>query len=261
MSMVSNIKLIDENGLRIDGRKFNELRPIKIEVGVLNRADGSAYIEWGGNKIIVAVYGPREAFPKHTQNPSRAIVNARYNMAAFSVDERKRPGPDRRAIEISKIIGEALESAIFVEQYPRTSIDVYIEVLQADAGTRIAGLTAASVALADAGIPMKDMIVGCASGKVDGKIVLDLNKEEDNYGQADVPLAIIPRTQEVVLLQMDGNLTREEFEQAIEMSKKAALFISNLQKEALLAKYSRPEEKEEAKEEAEQENHGDDDHE
>ncbi len=261
MSMVSNIKLIDENGLRIDGRKFNELRPIKIEVGVLNRADGSAYIEWGGNKIIVAVYGPREAFPKHTQNPSRAIVNARYNMAAFSVDERKRPGPDRRAIEISKIIGEALESAIFVEQYPRTSIDVYIEVLQADAGTRIAGLTAASVALADAGIPMKDMIVGCASGKVDGKIVLDLNKEEDNYGQADVPLAIIPRTQEVVLLQMDGNLTREEFEQAIEMSKKAALFISNLQKEALLAKYSRPEEKEEVKEEAEQENHGDDDHE
>jgi len=262
MSMVSNIKLIDENGLRIDGRKFNELRPIKIEVGVLNRADGSAYIEWGGNKIIVAVYGPREAFPKHTQNPSRAIVNARYNMAAFSVDERKRPGPDRRAIEISKIIGEALESAIFVEQYPRTSIDVYIEVLQADAGTRIAGLTAASVALADAGIPMKDMIVGCASGKVDGNIVLDLNKEEDNYGQADVPLAIIPRTQEVVLLQMDGNLTREEFGQAVEMSKKAALFISNLQKEALLAKYSRPEEKEEVKEEeAEQENHGDDDHE
>ncbi len=262
MSMVSNIKLIDENGLRIDGRKFNELRPIKIEVGVLNRADGSAYIEWGGNKIIVAVYGPREAFPKHTQNPSRAIVNARYNMAAFSVDERKRPGPDRRAIEISKIIGEALESAIFVEQYPRTSIDVYIEVLQADAGTRIAGLTAASVALADAGIPMKDMIVGCASGKVDGKIVLDLNKEEDNFGQADVPLAIIPRTQEVVLLQMDGNLTREEFEQAIEMSKKAALFISNLQKEALLAKYSRPEEKEEVKEqEAVQENHGDDDNE
>ncbi len=261
MSMVSNIKLIDENGLRIDGRKYNELRPIKIEVGVLNRADGSAYIEWGGNKIIVAVYGPREAFPKHTQNPSRAIVNARYNMAAFSVDERKRPGPDRRAIEISKIIGEALESTIFVEQYPRTSIDVYIEVLQADAGTRIAGLTAASVALADAGIPMKDMVVGCASGKVDGQIVLDLNKEEDNYGQADVPLAIIPRTQEVVLLQMDGNLTRDEFQQAIEMSKKAALFISNIQKEALLLKYSRSEEKEEAKEEVKSENAGDDDHE
>jgi ribosomal RNA-processing protein RRP41/SKI6 (EC 3.1.13.-) len=241
MGMQSDIKLIDENGLRIDGRKPDELRPIKIEVGVLNRADGSAYIEWGGNKILAAVYGPREAFPKHTQNPSRAIVNARYNMAAFSVDERKRPGPDRRAIEISKVISEALEASIFVEQFPRTSIDVYIEVLQADAGTRIAGLTAASVALADAGIPMKDLVVGCAAGKIDGKIVLDLNKEEDNYGEADLPLAIIPRTQEIVLMQMDGNMTREEVRQAIEMAKKAALFISNLQKEALRAKYEKGE--------------------
>ena len=225
MGTQSDIKLINEEGLRNDGRKFNELRPIRIEVGVLNRADGSAYIEWGGNKVLVAVYGPREAFPKHTQNPSRAIINARYNMAAFSVDERKRPGPDRRAIEISKVISEALEVAVFTEQFPRTSIDVYIEVLQADAGTRIAGLTAASVALVDAGIPMKDMVVGCAAGKIDGKVVLDLNKEEDNFGQADLPMAIIPRTDEIVLLQMDGNFSREELEQAVELSKKAATYI------------------------------------
>ncbi len=241
MGTQSNIKLINEEGLRNDGRKFNELRPIRIEVGVLNRADGSAYIEWGGNKVLVAVYGPREAFPKHTQNPSRAIINARYNMAAFSVDERKRPGPDRRAIEISKVISEALEVAVFTEQFPRTSIDVYIEVLQADAGTRIAGLTAASVALVDAGIPMKDMVVGCAAGKIDGKVVLDLNKEEDNFGQADLPMAIIPRTDEIVLLQMDGNFSREELEQAVELSKKAATYISNLQREALMAKYKNQE--------------------
>ncbi|MEM0194912.1 MAG: exosome complex exonuclease Rrp41 [Thermoplasmatales archaeon] len=235
--MEGGMKLINEDGLRIDGRKFNELRPIRIEAGILNRADGSAYIEWGGNKILVAVYGPREAFPKHTQNPSKAVINARYNMAAFSVDERKRPGPDRRAIEISKIVGEALEYAIFTEQFPRTSIDVYIEVLQADAGTRIAGLTAASVALVDAGIPMKDMVVGCAAGKIEGHVVLDLNKEEDNYGEADLPVAIIPRTQEMVLLQMDGHMTKDELKEALEMSKKAALYISNLQREALLAKY------------------------
>ncbi|MEM0141011.1 MAG: exosome complex exonuclease Rrp41 [Thermoplasmatales archaeon] len=235
--MEGSMKLINEEGLRIDGRKFNELRPIRIEAGILNRADGSAYIEWGGNKVLVAVYGPREAFPKHTQNPSKAVINARYNMAAFSVDERKRPGPDRRAVEISKVIGEALENAIFTEQFPRTSIDVYIEVLQADAGTRIAGLTAASVALVDAGIPMKDMVVGCAAGKIEGHVVLDLNKEEDNYGEADLPVAIIPRTGEIVLLQMDGHMTKEELKEALDMSKKAALYISNLQREALLAKY------------------------
>jgi exosome complex component RRP41 len=249
LGMQSSIKLINEDGLRIDGRKPNELRPIRIEAGILNRADGSAYIEWGGNKVLVAVYGPREAFPKHTQNPSRAVINARYNMAAFSVDERKRPGPDRRAVEISKVIGEALESAIFTEQFPRTSIDVYIEVLQADAGTRIAGLTAASVALVDAGIPMRDMVVGCAAGKIDGHVVLDLNKEEDNYGEADLPMAIIPRTQEIVLLQMDGHLTRDELKVAMDMSKKASLYISNLQRQALLAKYREGEEKEAEKNE------------
>ncbi len=237
MGMKSDIRLIDDNGLRIDGRLPNQLRPIKMEVGVLKRADGSAYIEWGGNKIMAAVYGPREAYPKHVQESDRAIVRARYSMAPFSVDERKRPGPDRRSVELSKVISEALTSVIFVEKYPRTSIDVYIEVLQADAGTRVAGITVASLALADAGIPMKDLIVGCAAGKVDDVVVLDLNKEEDNYGQADVPMAIMPRTKEIALLQMDGDLTYEELTTAMEMAMDAATKIHEMQVEALKRKY------------------------
>jgi len=107
MGIKSDIRLIDDNGLRIDGRLPNQLRPIKMEVGVLDRADGSAYIEWGGNKIMAAVYGPREAYPKHVQEAEKAIIRARYSMAPFSVDERKRPGPDRRAVELSKVISEA----------------------------------------------------------------------------------------------------------------------------------------------------------
>ena len=114
--MKADVKLF-ENGKRLDGRKPDELRPIKIEVGVLHRAEGSCYLEWGGNKVLAAVYGPREAIPRHTQNPLRAIVNARYNMAAFSVDDRKRPGPDRRSREISKVISEALENVILVENF------------------------------------------------------------------------------------------------------------------------------------------------
>ena len=235
--MTTNIKLINENGKRIDGRAFNELRPIRIEAGVLERADGSAYIEWGNNKIIAAVYGPREVYPKHMQDPSRAILRARYNMAAFSVDERKKPGPDRRSIELSLVISNALSSVVLLEQFPRTSIDVFIEVLQADAGTRIAGLTAASVALADAGIPMKDLIVGCAAGKIENTVVLDLNKEEDNYGQSDLPVAIIPRTKEIVLFQMDGDMTTEEIELGLNMAIDASLKIYELQKDALKRKY------------------------
>ena len=237
MGMKTDMRLIDDNGLRIDGRLPNQLRPIKMQVGVLKRADGSAYIEWGGNKIITAVYGPHEAYPKHLQDPNRAVVRARYNMASFSVDERKRPGPDRRSVELSKVISEALTSVIFGDKFPRTSIEVYIEVLQADAGTRVAGITAASLALADAGIPMRDIIVGCAAGKVDGVVVLDLNKEEDNYGEADVPMAILPRTGEIALLQMDGNMTYEELITAMDMIMEAAKKIHQMQVDALKSKY------------------------
>ncbi len=239
MGTPSDIKLIDENGLRVDGRTPEQLRPIKIQTDVLNRADGSAYIEWGGgNKIMVAVYGPREAYPRHTQDIERAIVKARYNMAAFSVDERKKPGPDRRSVEISKVISEALQAAILVEQFPRAQIDVFIEVLQADAGTRIAGLTAASVALAAAGVPMRDLVVGgCTAGKVDGQIVLDLCREEDNFGQADLPMAILARSGKVVLIQMDGDLTTEEFDRATSMILNATKRINQIQREALQGKY------------------------
>ncbi|MFO8110685.1 MAG: exosome complex exonuclease Rrp41 [Thermoplasmata archaeon] len=236
--MDSDIKLIDENGLRLDGRKFDELRQIHIEAGVLQRADGSAYLTWGNNKVMAAVYGPRELHPRHAQDPSKAVVQARYNMASFSVSDRKRPGPDRRSVEISKLMSEALEEVVFVEQFPRAAVDVFIEVLEASAGTRCAALTAASVALVDAGIPMSDMIASCAAGKIDGQVVLDLGKKEDNFGEADVPLAIVPRTDKVTLLQMDGDMTAEEFDQAMDLAIGACKEIYEIQRDALERRYS-----------------------
>ena len=217
----STHKLIRDDGKRYDGRAVDELRPITIQAGVLKRADGSAYVTWGDNKVLAAVYGPREVHPRHLQNPARAIVQARYNMASFSVSERKRPGPDRRSQEISKIISEAFEAVVFVEQFPRTTVDVFIEVLQADAG-----------------VPMRDLIPACASGKVENTVVCDLNKEEDNCGEADLPMAIIPRTGEFLLLQMDGHFTYDELMQAMEYNIKALNHIYQLQKEALRKKYA-----------------------
>jgi exosome complex component RRP41 len=237
IKMKSDKKLIDDEGKRLDGRKVDEIRPVKIEVGVLHRAEGSCYLEWGGNKVMAAVYGPREAVPRHTQNQLRAIVNARYNMAAFSVDDRKRPGPDRRSREISKVTSEALEKVIITEKFPRAAIDVNIEVLNAEAGTRCAGLTAAGVALADAGIPMIDIPVACAAGKIDGQVVVDLGKEEDNFGDADLPIAISPRTGDILLLQMDGHMTLEEFNTALNLAIKGCHDISQIQKQALIEKY------------------------
>lgn len=231
----SDLKLIN-GGVRLDGRKPDELREIRMEVGVLKNVQGSAYVEWGKNKVLAGVYGPREMHPKRLQNPTEATVRLTYNMAPFSVEDRKKPGPDRRSVEISKISSEALSDVVQVHLYPDAAIDVFVEVLQADAGTRCVGLTAASLALADAGIPMKDLVAACAAGKVDGEIVLDLMKEEDNFGECDLPLAIVPRTGEVVLLQQDGKLTGEEFNKAFDLAYQGCLKVYEIQKRALLAK-------------------------
>lgn len=231
------ILLNNNNNLRADGRDFNELRPFKIEAGVLERADGSAYLEIGGNKILAAVYGPRELHVRRIMRPDMAVIRCRYNMAPFSVGDRKRPGPDRRSVEISKITADALRPAIFLEKFPRSTIDVFIEVLEAEGGTRCAGITAASVALADAGIPMKDLVVSCAAGKANGKVVLDLSEEEDKEGEADLPVAIMPRSGEITLLQMDGHLTPEEFEKALDLAIEGCKDINAAQKEAIKNRY------------------------
>lgn len=230
-------KLIDKKGIRLDGRKADELRPLKLEVGVLPNADGSAYIEHGKNKILVGVFGPREMHPKHLSRPDRMVLRCRYHMAPFSVQERKSPAPSRREVELSKVIREALEPALFLEMYPRTGIDIFVEILQADGGTRCASITAAALALADSGVPMRDLVVACAAGKVDDTVVLDLYDAEDKLGVADVPVAYMPNLNAVTLLQMDGILTPAEFEKAVNMAIDGCKKIYTMQKEALKTKY------------------------
>lgn len=223
---------------RVDGRKMDELRPLSIKVGVLPNADGSAYLEWGQNKVYAAVFGPREALPKHTQNPYKAVVKLNYRMATFSVPERKQPRPNRRDSEISKVLGEALDKAIFTEQFPNTEISIIVEVVDSNAGSRVACLTAASCALADAGIPMRDLVSATGVGKAFNELIVDLNKEEEDASDAvDIPIGILPNSEEIVLLQMDGLLTKEELDKIMPMAMKACKQVYEVQKKALQEKF------------------------
>lgn len=237
MTSLKKPKLIDEQGLRVDGRRLDEFRPIKMEVGILDKANGSAYIEQGRNKILVAVYGPREAHPKHIALPDRAVIKCRYHMAPFSTDERKSPAPSRRELEISKVTRESLEPSVLTQYYPRTTIDLFIEVLQSDGGTRCAGINGASLALADAGIPMRELISACAVGKIDGQLAVDLSDVEDQNGDADMPMAMMPNLNAITLMQMDGSYSYEEFQRAMDMGVNACKKIHGLQREALKGKY------------------------
>ena len=226
---------------RFDGRKFNETRPIKAEAGVIKRANGSARFQIGRTIAYAAVYGPRELHPKFLQNPKEGVLRCTYSMMPFSgTGERIRPGPNRRAKEISLVTEHAIKPVIDLSDFPNKVVDVFIELPQTDAGSRCAGICAASIALADAGIPMKTMIPAVAVGKVDDKVLVDLEYAEEAYEDgpvADIPIAIIPGTDKLTLLQMDGDITREELNKALEMGRKKLEEIYEIQKQALKKKY------------------------
>jgi exosome complex component RRP41 len=236
MGMKTEEKLILK-GKRLDGRKPEDIRKVEMKVGVIPSANGSAQVRFGDTEVVAGVYGPRALFPKHLQKRDKAIIQCRYNMAPFSVEDRARPGPSRRSKEISKVTRLALEPALFLEKYPEMVVDVYIEVLQADGSTRVTGINAASLALADAGVPMKDLVVALSGGKINDTIIIDLCGKEDNYSSADVPIAFLPRKKEITLLQMDGQLVPEELKKILKIALKSGQKIYEKQKEVLKKRY------------------------
>ncbi len=225
---------------RPDGRTATQLRDISAKTGVIKNADGSAMFQIGKTVAYAAVYGPRELHPKFLQNPEKGVLRCNYNMMAFSGSgERVRPGPSRRSREISLVIQKALLPVLSLEQYPNSVIDVYIELLQTDAGTRCAGICAASMALADAGIPMKDLVTAVAVGIVNGQPVVDLSKEEEDLdGAVDIAVGMLPRTKHVVLLQMDGTIKKTDFAEALRLVEQASKDIYAIQTRALRERYT-----------------------
>jgi exosome complex component RRP41 len=142
----------------------------------------------------------------------------------------------------------ALTPVVNLADFPNAVVDVFIELPQTDAGTRCAGITAAAMALADAGIEMKDMPAAIAVGFVDDRVVADLNYNEEHYNEysdiedkhrpvADIPVCVLPRSGEVTLLQLDGNVRREHLKDALHLAQTVCRKINKIQQDALRAKY------------------------
>ena len=221
---------------RPDGRRFDETREMEAKVGVIKNADGSAMFRFGDTIAIAGVYGPKPLHPQHLQNPEKGILRVNYDMLSFSVPERKRPGPARRSQEIGKVTEWALASVVDLEAYPNTVVDVHVIILQANASTRCAGINAAALALAHAGVAMKELVSAVSIGKIDDKIVVDLIKEEEDHeegeGATDIPMAFT-KSGEIALLQLDGRIRQEELKEAIKVGKKACKEIYEFQVKAL----------------------------
>jgi len=225
---------------RLDGRKFNETREIEARAGIIKRADGSAMFRIGKTVAYAAVYGPRNLYPKFLQNPREGIIRVNYAMMPFSSKgERVRPGPSRRSKEISMVTEKALLPVLSLEEFPNAVVDVFIQLPQTDAGTRCAGICAASIALADAGIPMKDLVAAVSVGRVDEQVLVDLNYDEEAFDGkvADTPMAVVQRTGELSLLQMDGEIEKDQLIRALKLGQETLKKIFEIQKKALKEKY------------------------
>ncbi|MBC5792557.1 MAG: exosome complex exonuclease Rrp41 [Nanohaloarchaea archaeon] len=235
--MPEDVEFFDEDGLRVDGREKDEHRETNMEVGVLDEADGSAMVETGNTRVVASVFGPQDLHPKHLQESDRAVIKMRYNMAPFSVDDRMRPGPNRRAKEIGLVAKKALMPAVELEEFPKAGIDISMEVVESDGGTRVTGINAAALALADAGIPMKGLVSATAAGIVEDEVVLDVNGVEDKQGNADIPIALINGEDKISLLQMDGDISKETLDEALSLAKKGCRDLHEQQRSAIIEKY------------------------
>jgi exosome complex component RRP41 len=227
---------------RIANRGFDEARQMEARVSVIKRADGSALFKIGNTWAYAAVYGPRNLHPRFLQDPSKGILRCNYNMMPFSsFNDRVRPGGSRRSKEISLVTAKALEPVLNLEDYPNSVVDVFIELPLTEAGSRCAGICAASMALADAGLEMKDMVTAISVGRVDDKIVVDLDYSEEAYEGgpvADIPIAMMPNLGKITLLQMDGEVSKEMLKEAMQKARKVCKDIYEVQKAALKEKYA-----------------------
>ncbi|XP_053620376.1 exosome complex component RRP41 isoform X2 [Plodia interpunctella] len=208
-------ELLSSQGLRLDGRRPNELRRIRCKLGVFTQPDGSAYLEQGNTKVLAAVYGPHQAAKSKSSNDG-VVVNCQYSMATFSTGERKnRPRGDRKSQEMSMHLRQALTAAIKTELYPRSQIDVYVEVLQADGGAYCACVNAATLALTDAGVPLRAYAVACSASATAGArpgALVDVGHVEEAQGGVVLTVASLPNTGSVALLEMSHRLHMDYFD-------------------------------------------------
>ncbi|XP_064394974.1 exosome complex component RRP41-like [Halichondria panicea] len=216
---MAGIEYLSPEGLRVDGRRPHELRKIQCQLGVFQQADGSAFLEQGNTKILATVYGPHDVSRRSQALHDRVYINCEYSMATFSTSERKRrPKGDRLSIEISQALRQTFEAAVLTELFPQSKIDIYVQVLQSDGGNRSACINAATMALIDAGIPMRDYVCASSASFIEDTPMLDLNYLEQTSGGPDLTVATLPKSGKIVLMQMDSRLHTDSLSKVLDIA-------------------------------------------
>lgn len=227
-------EFITPEGFRLDGRRVQETRNLRCAVGAAalggsggircggtgtGEADGCAIFELGGTKAIAYVHGPME-LRRGQQYHDRASLSCVFTQASVGLGAQKRGGRvgDRHSQEKSLWIQQTFEHAIMLDQFPRSQIRVHVHLLQSDGSGITAAINAASLALADAGIPMRDLVCSCSSGVLGKGSAVDLNRDEEMAGGAQVVLAMLAGTRKVSLMEIESKVPDGMMPQLYEMA-------------------------------------------
>ena len=235
---------------RQDGRKNDQIRPVKITRNFIEHAEGAVLIEMGRTKVICTA-SVEEKVPPFLKDKGRGWVTAEYAMLPRATKERTQREATRgkqggRTLEIQRLVGRALRAVTEMWEMGERTIWIDCDVIQADGGTRTASITGAYIALADAfaalkrkGVlkktPLTDYLAAVSVGKVGGEVMVDLAYEEDSLAEVDLNLVMTGRGRYV---EVQGTAEREPFgqkdlEQFLTMGWNAIESLVTIQKELL----------------------------
>lgn len=213
---MSRMELYSPEGLRIDGRRWNELRRFECRINTHpNSSDGSSYVEQGNTKVICTVQGPIEPSSRAQMNQDKANLEVNLTIANFSTFERKkRSKSEKRMVELRTTLERTFEQLILLHLYPRTNITINVQVLSQDGGMLAAITNSITLAIIDAGIAMYDYVSSVSCGLFDQSPLLDLNNLEET-DVSSITVGVIGKSEKLALLLLEDKMPLDSLEKVL----------------------------------------------
>lgn len=226
------VHLLSPTGIRNDGRLPHECRLNFLKTGAVTAAAGSAYAEIGQTKVIVSVFGPRESY-KAEAFSGIGRLNCHVQFASFATPVRGKTNQASEEKEFPVMLHKALEGAVMLHTFPKTTVDIFALVLQSGGGDLPAVISCASMALADAGIAMYDLVPAVSACCVGKEILLDTTSEEEKWSDGEMLVTCMASRNEVTQLKVTGQWAGASAKEGLNLSLDACSKLAVLMRACL----------------------------
>ncbi|KAG5248251.1 3' exoribonuclease domain containing family protein [Salix suchowensis] len=219
----------DVEWLRSGGRGFHQCRPAFFRTGAVNSAAGSAYAESGKTKVIVSVFGPKES-KKAMMYSDTGRLNCNVTYTTFATTVRGHGSENK---EFSTMLHNALEGAIVLESFPKTTVDVFALVLESGGSDLPVVISCASLALADAGITMYDLVAGASVSCLGRNLIIDPISEEESFQDGSLMVTCMPSQYDVTQLTITGKWSTANLNEAMQLCLDACSKLAKIMRSCL----------------------------